>query len=117
MKSKYFFLVFCILIFSSFAYAEELCEDNKSLCKVTEPVQLYQGFENITNHSEGEICIIYFYGDGCPHCAEVSPFLDQMQEKYKDQIEIIKYEVYHDLDGYQKYNEYCGIQNIPLNDI
>lgn len=39
--------------------------------------------------------LIYFWGDGCPHCAKESKFLEQIAEKYPD-LEITKYEVWYD---------------------
>ena len=29
-----------------------------------------------------EIIAHFFYGDGCPHCADEEPFLEEFQEKY-----------------------------------
>lgn len=63
-----------------------------------------------------KICIVYFYGDGCPHCAKVKPVLEALVEKYSDKVELHKYEVYHDDKGFRKYNEFCSIKSIPLKE-
>ena len=60
------------------------------------------------------VCIVYFYGEGCPHCANVKPVLDDLEKRYANQIEIRRFEVYHNLENYQLYNKFCGIRNIPL---
>ena len=41
----------------------------------------------------------FFWAIGCPHCAEEEAFLDQMEEKYDDQLDIERYEVSRDLDN------------------
>lgn len=44
----------------------------------------------------GDPFVVYFFwGDGCPHCAEAEPFLAELVEKYP-QIELRKYEVWYD---------------------
>jgi len=36
--------------------------------------------------------VVYFYGTGCPHCAKLELFLDELKDKYP--INLIGYEVY-----------------------
>lgn len=43
-------------------------------------------------------CIYYFYGDGCPQCEKVSPFLDQLSSKYPN-LEIKRFEIYKNRDN------------------
>jgi len=35
----------------------------------------------------------FFYGKGCPHCAEMKPFLESLQEKYPE-MNLVEYEIY-----------------------
>lgn len=53
--------------------------------------------------------LIYFWGDGCPHCAKESVFLGELEKKYPE-LEIKKYEVWYNAenqkllqDAYRKY--------------
>ena len=39
--------------------------------------------------------VYFFYGEGCPHCADEKPFLDGLRKRYPG-IEIKSYEVWHD---------------------
>lgn len=39
--------------------------------------------------------LVVFHGDGCPHCAAMLEFLDELQDRYPD-LEIRDYEVWHD---------------------
>lgn len=50
-------------------------------------------------------CAVFFYGQGCPHCGKVEPFLDQVELKYPD-LEIRRYEVYNDQQNLQLLNKY-----------
>ncbi|MBQ3475644.1 MAG: hypothetical protein IJH20_05700 [Bacilli bacterium] len=48
--------------------------------------------------AETKVDLYLFYGDGCPHCAEEESFLNEYL-KDKDDIELHKYEVWHDKDN------------------
>ena len=48
--------------------------------------------------AETKVDLYLFYGDGCPHCAEEERFLNKYL-KDKDDIELHKYEVWHDKDN------------------
>ena len=40
------------------------------------------------------VAIYFFWGDGCPHCAEAEPFLQQLSQQYPG-VEIRAYEVWY----------------------
>jgi len=42
--------------------------------------------------------VYFFWGKGCPHCADEKPFLEKLQSKY-EQIEIKDYEVWYSQDN------------------
>ncbi|MDF1515157.1 MAG: hypothetical protein P1S60_15210, partial [Anaerolineae bacterium] len=44
------------------------------------------------------VYIYFFWGDGCPHCAEAEPFLEDLARRYP-QIEIIDYEVWNNAEN------------------
>ncbi|MDO8601179.1 MAG: thioredoxin family protein [bacterium] len=48
--------------------------------------------------------LIYFWGDGCPHCAKESKFLEQIKEKYPE-LAIIKYEVWYNTENQKLFTE------------
>ncbi|MDD1673565.1 MAG: hypothetical protein LUP99_04055 [Methanomicrobiales archaeon] len=41
-----------------------------------------------------DICIYYFYGESCPHCANIKPFINEMAAKYS-RIKVYAQEVYY----------------------
>jgi len=43
---------------------------------------------------EKNITLYFFHGDGCPHCAEETLFLDAVESKYPE-LSIVKYEVWY----------------------
>jgi glutaredoxin len=47
-----------------------------------------------TPTSETGVTIYYFWGDGCPHCAELRPFLDELARL--PGVDLAAYEVWHD---------------------
>lgn len=48
--------------------------------------------------------LIYFWGDGCPHCAKESKFLEQMKGKYPE-LAITKYEVWNNAENQKFFTE------------
>jgi cytochrome c biogenesis protein CcdA/glutaredoxin len=62
-------------------------------------------------NAQEEICIYYFYGVGCPHCANVKPVLDNLEEKYQN-IHIHRLEIYHNKTNQDLFNSYCSEYDI-----
>ena len=63
-------------------------------------------------------CAVYFTGIGCPHCAQVDPFvLEELPEKYPNLV-IIEYEIYQERENapllYEYNNVYGSGLGIPL---
>jgi glutaredoxin len=56
----------------------------------------------------------FFYGDGCPHCAVVKPFIAEMEAKYTD-IKFNQYEVYNDMENAILIQEMFEKYNVPVN--
>jgi thiol-disulfide isomerase/thioredoxin len=44
--------------------------------------------------TEATVYIYFFWGDGCPHCAEAKPFLEQLAKRYP-RVQIESYEVWY----------------------
>jgi cytochrome c biogenesis protein CcdA/glutaredoxin-related protein len=118
MRRKIFILLTLVILICSLASAEDVCSvnaDDESCVSEEEKSSDIQA-EGYIEHSENQICIIYFYGEGCPKCAQLEPYLKRLERKYRDKISITKYELYHNLKNYHLYNEYCNIQNIPVEE-
>ena len=67
---------------------------------------------------ENQVCMVYFTGIGCPHCARVDPLvLEQLPREYPNLV-IVEYEIYEQeqnapvLDAYN--DEYSSGYVIPL---
>ena len=48
---------------------------------------------------ENKINLYLFHGAECPHCAEEKVWLKEIEEKYKDSLNIYYFEVWHDKDN------------------
>ncbi len=56
---------------------------------------LISGIHRASAQSENNQAILYFFwGNGCPHCAEAEPFLKDLVKKYP-QMEVRAYEVWY----------------------
>jgi len=53
------------------------------------------------------VCLVYFTGIGCPHCAKADPvILGELPVRYGGDIVIIEYEIYHSSENAKLINEY-----------
>lgn len=43
--------------------------------------------------AENQVNLYFFWGDGCPHCAEEKPFIERLQSKYP-QLKVQAYEIW-----------------------
>lgn len=109
MKEKLIvlFFIFLILGFANFVSAEE------QSCQVDLPCgnnnnQTVSSTANASDFLEkkvGGICIYYFYGQGCPHCAEVEPLIKELAKKYP-QTELKELEVYYNEINREKLQDF-----------
>ena len=63
-----------------------------------------------------DVNVYFFYGDGCPHCAEAEPFLEKMVEKYPD-VNLHSYETWKNTDNsdlFIKMSSACGTDVIGV---
>ena len=61
--------------------------------------------------TDNKVCIYFFWGVGCPHCARVEPFLDQLEQKYP--LEVHGFEIYNNRSNLLLLNEYFEKYQIP----
>jgi len=52
-------------------------------------------------------CIYYFYGETCPHCAQVSPIIEQLAEKYPN-FTLYKKEIYFNLTNSELFDDFLA---------
>lgn len=69
-------------------------------------------------HEEKAIELVIFHGQGCPHCAALIKFLDEIKPEYP-KLNVIEYEVYFNQTNrelWQKYATAFGtqIQGVPM---
>ena len=73
-------------------------------------------FITLVNAQNNSICVYYFYGTGCPHCANVKPILDDLETKYSN-IHIHRLEIYHNKTNQDLFNTYCSEYDIEKRGI
>jgi len=60
--------------------------------------------------AQNNIEIYFFWGQGCPHCAQEKPFLDQLKQKYP-QLEIKEFEIYNSKENQDLFNRIVQAYN------
>ena len=68
--------------------------------------------EDPTFLSGDSLDVYFFYGQGCPHCVKVEPFLAEMEQKYP--LQLHKYDVYTNREYLSLFDEYCNRHGLPL---
>jgi len=65
---------------------------------------------------EGKVVFLEFFGLNCPGCKQIMPNLIKVQEKYKDNLQIMAIEVQkHDVNPINAYKQEHGINYITLS--
>jgi cytochrome c biogenesis protein CcdA len=62
------------------------------------------------------ICVYHFYGNGCPHCARIQPFIDEMSAKYP-QIQIKSFEIYFNGSNQEMYRDFVARYEVKSDGI
>ena len=57
--------------------------------------------------------VVYFYGEGCPHCARVKPLIDGLESRG---VKVQHFEVFANRDNLRLLNEYFERFNVPVAD-
>ncbi|MGC8924018.1 MAG: cytochrome c biogenesis protein CcdA [Candidatus Micrarchaeia archaeon] len=57
-------------------------------------------------------CAYFFYGDGCPHCAKVEPFINGIEAKYPN-LEVHRFEIYNNRPNMVLFNKFAYSYGIP----
>ncbi len=64
--------------------------------------------------------LYFYYGIGCPHCAQVKPFIEEVVQKYPE-IDVKQYEVYKNrvnaqrlLESFEEYGVPFGKRGVPV---
>lgn len=63
--------------------------------------------DNITDTSlteDNEVTVYFFWGDGCPHCAEEKSFLEDLEREHPE-LEVKMFEVYHNQSNQELFQE------------
>ncbi|MEM2713993.1 MAG: cytochrome c biogenesis protein CcdA [Candidatus Pacearchaeota archaeon] len=74
-------------------------------------VQLAYGQVNAANANA--TCIYFFYGEGCPHCARVEPFIEALEAKYN--LSVHKFEIYNNRSNLLLLNAFFDAFNVSNN--
>jgi thiol-disulfide isomerase/thioredoxin len=55
-------------------------------------------------HADNKVKLYFFWGKGCPHCAEEEKFLEQLKKKYP-QLEVESHEVWYDRENARLFSQ------------
>ena len=64
---------------------------------------------NVVN-AEERVCVYFFWGKGCPHCAQEKNFLEGLQKRYP-QVELHGFEIYYNKTNAELFNKIADLFN------
>ena len=70
-------------------------------------------FAETIEEPENNVNIYFFYGQGCPHCAKVEPYMSELRQKYD--LEINTFEIYNNRTNLLLLQEYFDAYKVPQN--
>jgi len=56
--------------------------------------------------------VYFFYGEGCPHCANVEPFIAEMEQKYP--LRVYGFDIYNNRSCLSLFDEYSSLYGLPM---
>ncbi len=71
---------------------------------------------NSARRENGGAVIFFFWGDGCPHCAEEEIFLEELKKEYP-QITVQDYEVWYDTDNQEILKKVTDLMDFELTGV
>jgi cytochrome c biogenesis protein CcdA/thiol-disulfide isomerase/thioredoxin len=99
-------IILCTLIIAFFihpgAAAADVC-DIQAPCTETPALVASSSSESVIP----SICVYHFYGNGCPHCARIQPFIDEMSAKYP-RIQVKSFEIYFNASNQVLYRDFVA---------
>jgi len=117
-KALLAFFALIVLLANAQAFSAEgdSCAVGGDVCTIDEAVeQAINVPGGGLEHEFNVTCIVYFYGTGCPKCAETAPFVQEMRDKYCDRVNVHFIEIYHNDSNYELYDRYCESKGIPMD--
>lgn len=66
--------------------------------------------------NENTVNLYFFYGQGCPHCAEEEPFLRKMEEKYSN-LKVHSYEIWYSSENRNLFIEFGKKLSATVNGV
>jgi len=63
-------------------------------------------------NNTNKTCIYFFYGSGCPHCARVEPFVEQIVKNYS--LDIHSYEIYYNRSNLLLMHQFFDRYNVSI---
>ncbi len=79
-------------------------QNNKLLLFISLAVFLFTVVDITIIHANNNVTLYFFWGKGCPHCAQEEIFLKQLEKKYP-QLEVKSYEVWYNRENAKLFSQ------------
>ncbi|MFH0860657.1 MAG: cytochrome c biogenesis protein CcdA [Candidatus Altiarchaeota archaeon] len=106
------FVTLCSILIVTASAESDVCSVGEEACLLEDNSSFFAS-EHSSLYPANTTCVVYFYGDGCPKCAQIKPFIEDMASKYSDRIHVHWLELYHNKSNYDLYTEYTERVGIP----
>jgi len=79
---------------------------------LTMPSILAQNIIGLPENSS-KVCVYYFYSPTCHVCQSIKPFLENLEQKYSENLTIKRFDVTVP-ENFERYNSFCSLQNLSI---
>lgn len=86
--------ILAALLIAGLAFTMAQNTDKSPEDTVKDSTQTQNSSELLPETNSNKTTVYFFWGDGCPYCAEEKPFLEELDRKHED-LEVKMYEVYY----------------------
>ena len=72
-------------------------------------------FHTSAENVDAEVVVYWFWGDGCPHCADQMPFMGELAKR--ENVAVVALEVYNSDENRQRQQEFAdayGIEKVAV---
>lgn len=64
-----------------------------------------------------KVVVYFFWGEGCPHCSDEKPFLEELDQKYGDDLEVKMFETWNDRENRNLFQEVAQAYGIRASGV
>lgn len=84
---------------------------------IQQPIEEVELTHETKYNEEGQLIVWWFWGEGCPHCTNQKPFIEGLEIKYGDSIEVRSYDTWSDREYIPFFQEVAAMYGVEARGV